>query len=126
MPESVPTNSSLERQPTRKERTIALAVECIESKEVFPFPGIDPTVYAQMKAVEAEGLDRTSPIDERIKRFEREGMKVAFGKYPKSGNVFILPSQSTDIEMDGISPRQLQLSEDMNEKLKELVLLVKG
>jgi len=51
---------------------------------------------------------------------------VMLGKNPESGNVYILPRNSDNIEMDSISPRQLQLIEEMDERLKELILLVRG
>ena len=126
MSEGMPTRS--EKEPTRKEKIISLAKELFESNEVFSFPGIDPESYSRMKAaeVDTEYPDPTIPIDERIKRFKNEGMKVVLGKNPQSGNVYVLPAESGNIEMDGISPRQLQLSEGMDEKLKELILLIRG
>jgi len=50
-------------------------------------------------------------------------MKVVLGKYPESGNVFILPAQSDDIVNDNLFPRHLQTNEMMGEKLKKLILL---
>lgn len=124
MSEGLPTNS--EKEPTRKEKIIALAVELYENGEVFPFSGIDPESYLKMKAGEEEDPGYTTPLDEIIERLKSEGMKVVLGKNPQSGNVFILPAQSSNIEMDSISPRRLELSEAMNEKLRELILLVRG
>ena len=124
MSESIPTNS--EKEPTRKEKIISLAAELFESNEIYPFLGIDPESYSKMKAGEEEDPGYTTPIDEIIERLKNEGMKVILGKNPQSGNVYILPSQSTNIEMDSISPRQLQISEGMNEKLRELILIVRG
>jgi hypothetical protein len=124
MSEGIPTRS--EKEPTRKEKIIALAVELYESREVFPFAGIDPESYSRMKVDEEEYPGYTTPIDEIVERFKSEGMKVVLGKNPQSGNVFVLPAQSDNIEMDSISPRQLQLNEGMNEKLRELILLVRS
>ncbi len=124
MSEGIPTRS--EKEPTKKERIIALAAELFESGEVFPFAGVDAESYSRMKTSEEEDPGYTTPIDEIIERFKDEGMKVVLGKNPQSGNVFVLPAQSSDIEMDSISPKQLQLSEGMNEKLRELILLVRG
>ncbi len=126
MSEDIPTHS--EKEPTRKEKIIALALELHERNEIFPFTGIDSESYAKMKIAEAdtEYTDPTTPIDERIERFKNEGMKVVLGKNPQSENVYVLPAGSFDIEIDGISPRQLQLTDEMNEKLKELILLVRG
>ncbi len=111
---------------TEGEKIRALAKELIESNEVFPFSGLDSGAYAKIKADEEESPGYATPIDELIKRFEDEGMKVVFGKNPESGNVFILPLQSDDIENDSLFPKHLQISEGMNEKLKELISLSKG
>ena len=124
MSEGIPTRS--EKEPTRKEKIIALAAELYESGEVFPFAGIDPESYSKMKADEEEYPGYTTPIDEITERLKNEGMKVVFGDNPQSGNVFVLPAQSSDIEMDSISPKQLQVSEGMHEKLRQLILLVRG
>ncbi|MDO8231654.1 MAG: hypothetical protein Q7T37_00400 [bacterium] len=105
---------------------VALAIEIIESHEVFHFSGLDSDAYAKIKADEEESPGYATPIDELVKRFENEGMKVVLGKNPESGNVFILPLQSDDIENDSVFPKHLQISEGMNEKLKELILLSKG
>ena len=124
MSEGIPTSS--EKEPTRKEKIIALAAELFESNETFSFSGIDPESYSKMKASEEEDSGYTTPVDDLIERFKNEGMKVVLGKNPQSGNVYVLPSESINIEMDSISPRQLQLGEEMNEKLKELILLIRG
>lgn len=111
---------------TRRMEIIYSAMALAESQETFPFPGIDPEAYVKMKADEEEYPGYTTPIDELIERFKNEGMIVVLGHNPRSGNVYILPAQSTNIEMDSISPKQLQLSDRMNEQLKALILLMRG
>ncbi|MGD0328681.1 MAG: hypothetical protein ABSB00_03180 [Minisyncoccia bacterium] len=123
MSEGMPTRS--EKEPTRKEKIISLAKELFESNEIFPFSNIDPESYLKMKASDEEYPGLTTPTDEIIERLKNEGMKVVLGKNSQSGNVFILPAGSTDIEMDSISPKQLRISEGINEKLRELILLVR-
>ncbi|MFZ3043516.1 MAG: hypothetical protein WA058_00160 [Minisyncoccia bacterium] len=90
MSEGMPTRS--EKEPTRKEKIIALAMELYESGEVFPFTGIDFESYSRMKSGEEEDPGYTTPIDEIIERLKNEGMKVVLGKNPQSGNVFVLPA----------------------------------
>lgn len=124
MSEGIPTRS--EKEPTKKEKIITLGKELYESREVFSFSGIDPEAYSKMKADEEEYPGYTTPMDELQERFKNEGMKVTLGKNPESGNVYILPAQSTDIEMDSISPKQLEINEEMGEKFKELILLMRG
>ena len=118
--------TNAENEPTRKEQIIALALELHEQDETFLFSGIEPEAYAKMKAVDDEFPGYTTPIDDIVERLKNEGMRVVLGKNPESGNVFVLPSQSTNIEMDSISPSQLQLSDGMNEKLKKLIALIRG
>ncbi len=124
MSEGNPTQS--EKEPTRKEKIISLAKELFESQGTFPFLGIDPEGYLEMKAGDEDAPGYTTPTDEIIGRMKNEGMKIVLGKNPQSGNVYVLPAQSTDIEMDSMSPKRLQISEGMNEKLKELVQLIRG
>ena len=124
MSESMPTRS--EKEPTRKEKIISLARELFESQETFSFSGIDPEGYLEMKAGDEEAPGYTTPTDEIIERMKNEGIKIVLGKNPQSGNVYVLPAQSIDIEMDSMSPKRLQISEEMNEKLKELIQLIRG
>ncbi|MFA4817809.1 MAG: hypothetical protein WC608_03780 [Parcubacteria group bacterium] len=107
----------------RKKRIIDLAKELSESRESFPFPGVNPHSYQKLKADEEEFPGYVTPIDELIHRFKREGMKVVFGNDPESGNVFILPRGSDDVENDSIFPKHLQVVEGMDRRLKELILL---
>jgi len=102
---------------------IELAKELSESREGFPFPGIDPGAYARLKAAEAEFPEYSSPtIDESIARLKAEGMKVALGQYPTSGQVFVLPRNSDDIFMDAIPPKVLLVTDTMDGRLKKLIL----
>lgn len=122
----------IEKEPTKKEKIIALAIELSESHEVFPFPGIDPEAYAKLKADIAADADRSDydisapTLDELIERFKNEGMKVTPGKNPKVGNVYIMPMGSTDIQNESLLPKHLLLSDGMDERLKELILLVRS
>lgn len=124
MSEGIPTRS--EKEPTKKEKIIALAVELNERHETFPFSGIDQESYSKIKADEEEMPGYATPIDELIERFKSEGMKVVLGKNPQSGNVFILPGQSDDIENDNLFPKHLNINEGMSETLKELISLSKS
>ncbi len=110
------------RERTRKEM-IALARELSERGEVFPFPGIDLRVYKNRRAGEEAYPGYSTPIDELLRRFRMEGMKVVLGAHPESGNIYILPAQSNDIENDQLIPRQLYIDERMDPRLKRLILL---
>ena len=123
MVENFPNKNNKKEKEERIIEIVILAKELGESHEVFPFPGVNSEAYLGMKDDEEKFPGYTTPIDELVKRFENEGMKVVLGKHPDSGNVFILPSQSNDIENDSISPKQLQISKTMNDKLKKLILL---
>lgn len=116
------------RLESRKERIAALSSELIESGETFPFPGIDPEMLLNLKADIARDEEQSgytmTMFDKLVERFKNEGVKVTLGKYPESGNVFVLPSNSNDIENDNIFPKHLQTS-GIKEKLEELVLLKK-
>ncbi|KKQ46131.1 MAG: hypothetical protein US63_C0006G0008 [Candidatus Moranbacteria bacterium GW2011_GWC2_37_8] len=109
----------------RKNDIATLSKELAESGEKFSFSGIESDSYAKLKAEEDEFPGFVTPIDELIQQFKDEGMKIAVvsGKNAKAGNVFVLPFGSDDIKNDSIFPEKLQISENMDERLKELILL---
>ncbi len=120
MTEGPPKPESPESLEALRAEYLELARELSESKETFPFPGIDPEIYPKIKVAEAEFPGYSTPIDELIVRFEKEGMNVVLGK-PQSLRVYILPASSNDIEQDAIAPRQLEINDQMDEKLKKLI-----
>ena len=113
-------------QQEKQKEFVALAVELQESQETFPFAGFDPDSYRSIKELEVGLGYHTTPIDELLKRFEREGMKVVLGKHPGAGKVFMLPSQSNNVEMDAVYLWQLNVDEPMDERLKRLITISKG
>ena len=122
MSEELPKPVSKERSESPgKQEIIALARELYESQETFPFPGLEPEAYAELKAFDEEFPGYATPVDQLLERFKNEGMKVVFGEDPESGNIHILPAQSSDIENDMIPPKHFQTSSGMNPKLKELI-----
>ncbi len=115
---------NLEKKKIERVAKILRLVEKIsESKEGILWPGIYPEVYARMKSDENEFPGYTTPIDEIIERCEKEGIKIVIGKHPGSGNVFVLPESSTNIEMDSIAPHQLVIEAVKNKDLEELIRL---
>ncbi|MCX6735514.1 MAG: hypothetical protein NTZ13_00305 [Candidatus Parcubacteria bacterium] len=119
MMEFAPKMTSPEEE--KKQKKISLALELSQNQESFSFPGINTEAYARLKADEEEFPGFATPIDEIIERCKKEGVKVVLGKNPESGNVYILPVQSNDIENDGIFPKHLQMNGVADEKLKELI-----
>jgi hypothetical protein len=109
----------------QKRKKISLSRELEKIRERLPFPGIDPEHYSKLKAEEEEFPGYVTPIDELVARFKDRGMKVVLGNNPESGNVFVLPFDSDDIENDSVFPQHLQSDGIMNGQLRELVLLSK-
>jgi len=105
-----------------KEEIVSLVQEFFEDKEILPFPGIEPEAYQAQKAGDEQYPGYTTPIDEILERFANEGMKITLGDFPKSANVFALPAQSKDIQMDSIPLRHLLIPDAMPENLKKLIL----
>jgi hypothetical protein len=124
--ESPEAEEARKKEERRKEK-VALAKELCESHEVFPFPGINPEDYAKIKESESDPVyaeyNRVALIDDSIKRFESEGMKVVLGDKPENGGSFVLPAGSDDIITDSLLTRHLQINTGMNEKLKQLIVL---
>lgn len=107
----------------KRAEIIKLAESLIRKKESLPFFGIDPIGYSKIKATEEEYPDFTTPVDEIIKRLEKEGMKIVLSETDSSmANVFVMPLASDNIEKDSLPVRDLQIKEDMDENLKNLVL----
>ena len=116
-------SSHKEEQKHLLEKYITLAEELSNRTESFPFSGANSESYIKLKADDEEYPGFTTPIDEIIARMEIEGIRVTLGTHPESGNVFILPmlSEDKDIENDSLFPRHLEITEDMDETLKELI-----
>jgi len=120
-------NASLESEQKldqlRLEEYISLAEELSRCHEGLPFPGLDEESYGKLKAVDEEYPGVTTPTDQIIARMQAEGIKVVFGKHPDSGNVFVLPFLSEDIENDSLSPHHLKIIDEMDDLLRRLILL---
>lgn len=106
----------------KKSEYIRLAVELSEHTEAFPFFGINPDAYTVIKKGEQEDPGYATPIDVLIERFREHGVKIVLGKNPQSGNVFVLPFNSNNIEEDSVFPWHLDIRTDMDLKLKKLIL----
>ena len=100
----------------------ALAIELSESQENFSFPGIDPAVYPKLKAHESESLGMVTSIDELVERFKSEGVKVITAPW----GTFVMPAKSEDQDNDILTPKDLNIVEGMDERLKRLILLDRG
>lgn len=112
-----PPVSSVEKEVTSEE--LALLLERLSShNESFPFPGIKESSYIQLKAESEEFPGLATHIDELIKRFEEEGVKVVVDK---NGQAYILPFESDDIENDSVFPRHFDIKKEMNDDLKKLI-----
>ncbi len=121
---------SPEGKRIRQKREMAtLAIELAEGGKVFPFPGIDATAYAKMKADEEDLIGYVTPIDTVLERFRTEGIKIVPGATPETGNVYVVPGKSgettNDTRNDSLVPKQLEIIEGMDEQLKQLILMEK-
>ena len=103
------------------ETVIELALELSESGEAFPFPGIKPEIYEQIKAEQEEYPGYATPIDELLVRFQNEGVKIVLTKDPSAGDFMLLPGGSDDIYSDCLMPGNLLLDGDIHTTLHELL-----
>jgi len=103
----------------------AWILEATKNRERFPFAGIDPESYAKLKTFDEQDPGYATPIDPLIARFRAEGMKVVLSPDAASGNIYILPAGSDDIENDSLIPRHLLESGIMDGHLKVLVRISK-
>jgi hypothetical protein len=121
MSEQFPKFESAEKKMTMEE-FLALATELSEKQEGFVFKGLEDESYAMLKAEGDEYPGFSTPIDELVAKFEAQGIKVVLGDDPKSPNAFILPLNSSDVVNDFVLPRHLKVSDDMDPKLKKIIL----
>ncbi|OGG53329.1 hypothetical protein A3C20_04790 [Candidatus Kaiserbacteria bacterium RIFCSPHIGHO2_02_FULL_55_25] len=105
-------------------RFMSSAAEMSESRESFPFPGIELEVHTKMIATDREFPGYTTPVDTLLDRCRGEGIRVMLGKNPESGNVYIVPAgrNEPDNEDMFILPRHLQINEMMDGDLRVLVI----
>ena len=122
MNEGLPEENLDTNEDEKMQERIALALELSESMERINFPGIKSDVYEKIKTEQEEYPGVSTPIDELLERFEREGMKIALNQYSASGNIFILPYESEDTRNDGLMPRQLSTEGDIDEDVLNLIL----
>jgi hypothetical protein len=116
---------ALEKEKNLKEY-ISLAEGLSDKNEIHSFSGIDPERYSSIKETEEEFPGYTTPIDDLIERMKSEGFKVVMGKDRLSGNIYILPTSSNNIEEDGLFPQYFNIGSDMNHELKKLILIDKN
>jgi len=106
-----------------KEERFKLAIELFESGENFDFPGINIDSYETIKSEELEFPGYSTPIDELLEKFEKEGLKIALPKTKESKGIAILPGESKDIIDDNLMLKHLDIGNINDEKLKKLVSL---
>lgn len=117
---------SCESKKEKREKDIKRIQEKVEQldQESLDFPGINQKTHKAFKEIDKKYPGYTSPIDKLLERFSLEGMKIILGKYPDSGNVFVLPCDSHNIERDSIP--FLKLSDSNNKNIEELREMIKS
>jgi len=110
-----------ESEKMTKAEYIRLAEKLSRKTEVLQFFGLDDSAYAEINNAEKEYSGWGTHIDELVGRFCDSGMKVSLGENPQTGNVFILPGDSDNIEEDSVSPRQLMVRSEMDSELIKLI-----
>lgn len=99
-----------EAQEQRKNECIALAEKLEARKEAIPFPGVDEKRFAALLAdltpedAEFTGIDEAF-MHELVKRFAQQGCRVLLTAHRKSGNILVVPKDSTDIDKDSLRPK---------------------
>ena len=94
----------------------------MESNESLPFPGLNLESYNTLKSEEEEYPGFATPIDEIIRKFQEQGVKIEPGNSPDGANMFLLPKNSNDLD-DSLRFKHLDIDAIENEQFKKLVLL---
>lgn len=126
MPEQFSNKTQESPIEKQKREIIELARALSGGQETFSFPGIAPEFYSNMKAEELAYPGFATPIDDLLERFKNEGFKIVLGEHPESGNVFVLPAQSDDIENDSVLLSRLQDVGVTDARLRKLIQLKRG
>lgn len=126
-----PEEVSNKEQEKAKEARVLQIRELVEKlakeHEVLPYFPMNTEAYNNTKKDEKdhpEILHFMSPIDDKLKRMQEQGIKIVLSdKNPQSGNVFVLPAESTDILADSIVLKFIDFDDTIPETLKELLAL---
>jgi len=85
--------------------------------ESLPFQGIEEEGYLKLKAESDEFPEYATPIDDLIKRFEIEGIKIVIEK----GRVYVISFNSSITNNNCIFPRFLKVEDGMDNNLRMLI-----
>ncbi|MES2225833.1 MAG: hypothetical protein V4480_03420 [Patescibacteria group bacterium] len=122
MAEQAPELTPGQEREKRKAEYVRLAEVLSENLEGFPFPGIDPEAYSLLKEAEVEDPGYMTPLDERLKKFQEQGIRIVLSKHRESGMAFVIPAINGTIEEDSLAPRYLKINPDVNDDLRKLIL----
>jgi hypothetical protein len=123
MSESLPQLPSNEEQKKADREKYIQLIETLSQKvDGFPFPGVDEETLKGLLEEEAKYPGFATPVEKLLIRMREEGIKIVQGVHPGSGNVFVVPLLSDDIENDSLFPRHLDPTPDMDSQLRELIL----
>ena len=116
-----PSNEGKKNEWEHKAEFLALARELSQSPEAFPFPGVNPKAYAEIKAEDEKFPGFTPTI----------GMRGAISPaQPNEAGILIMPKNSSDGDDDlnenSLMPNHLNSEGIQDEKLKRLIELIKG
>ena len=127
-PYQEPTEETIEGDSLRDTEVEKLLTHAVEMTrhEVYPFISIKQEAFDKIHAEDEEFPGFTTPIKVLRERMIKEGMKISLGAHPKSGNIFVLPGNSDDIENDSIPLKHIELNATLIEKVEEIRSLVKA
>ncbi|MEO6536399.1 MAG: hypothetical protein ABIT47_01795 [Candidatus Paceibacterota bacterium] len=126
--EQTPERKGEEERDAIRLQAKMLAEELSQNPEPLPFPGLDPDEYENLKKDDAELPGYYFPIDQRIEKLQKEGMRVLVGARDGNNEIFVVPALVTtpeEIKKYRLFPRQLQITSEMDEQLERLIQLDK-
>lgn len=122
-----PTQESEEERDERRLHMKILAEKLSQNPEPFLFSGIDPDEYERLKEDDQTVSGYYIPIDQRIERFQKEGVRVVVGQREGNNEIVVVPALTSteEIKRYALFPRQLQSTPGMDEQFAELIQLNK-
>lgn len=110
-----------------------LSWELYEVLDIFPFPGITPKGYEQLKNDEQDMPESyVTPVDTLLEAFTRDGMRIERGIQIKETEVPTIIRTIAPAKSDGgfygedlLPIKYLNITEDMDPRLVELITLLR-
>ena len=111
----------IEKKKSLENQKVSIALDLIERKVIFPFPGITETALHDMKIFHKEFPEIADPPNEILAKFVDNNIKLTMGNGNR--NPVVIPEESTDAKYDSLLLKDLKINKQIHPDLKTLIEL---